>query len=195
MAYKPQADAIVDGTIVLADVASSMIDQAAGTASLRTLSGAGGAATQAAQADLAEYTSRKGAASGYASLNGSTVVPTAQLGSGTANSTVFLRGDSTWASPTATISYAQSTKTANYTITGTDDFIWADASSGAITITLPTAVGVTKTFTIKRINSGANNVTVGTTSSQTIDGATTKVLAQQWESITLMSNNTNWYIV
>lgn len=192
MAYKPQADAIIDGTIVLADLASSLIDQAAGTASLRTL---GTAATQAAQGSAAEYTSNKGAASGYASLNSSTLVPTGQLGTGTADSTKFLRGDSTWQTPTVTPTYSTSSKTANYTITGTDDVILADAAGGAITITLPTAVSVTKFFTIKRKNSGANNVTVATTASQTIDGATTKVLAQQYESITVVSDNANWFII
>jgi len=39
----------------------------------------------------------KGVANGYASLDGSALVPTSQLGTGTANSSTFLRGDGTWA--------------------------------------------------------------------------------------------------
>jgi len=43
-----------------------------------------------------ELVARKGVANGYAGLDASTHVPTAQLGSGTASSSTFLRGDQTW---------------------------------------------------------------------------------------------------
>jgi hypothetical protein len=59
--------------------------------------------------------SEKGAASGYASLDGSTLVPTAQLGTGTADATTFLRGDRTYASPTASqVSRDATSATADY---------------------------------------------------------------------------------
>jgi hypothetical protein len=45
----------------------------------------------------AELISHKGVASGYASLNTSALVPTTQLGTGTASSATYLRGDNTWA--------------------------------------------------------------------------------------------------
>lgn len=50
-------------------------------------------------ADLAatEKTANKGQANGYAGLDGSTHVPVALLGSGTANVSSFLRGDGSWA--------------------------------------------------------------------------------------------------
>lgn len=51
----------------------------------------------------AEQTASKGVAGGYAGLDGSAVVPTGQLGSGTASTSTYLRGDNTWAGlPAAT---------------------------------------------------------------------------------------------
>lgn len=91
---------------------------------------------------------------------------------------------------------AVANKTGAYTIVLADSVITADSTSAAFQVTLPTAVGNTgRQFVIKRINSGANNVTVGTTSAQTIDGATTYVLINQYQSITVVSNGSNWWII
>jgi hypothetical protein len=84
---------------------------------------------------------------------------------------------------------------ANTTLDATHDYVPATAGAGGITITLPTAVGVTgRTYTIKKVDSGAGNVTVATTSSQTIDGATTYTLGNQFTGITVVSNGANWDI-
>ena len=48
--------------------------------------------------DTAEKSSNKGHANGYASLDGAGRIPTSQLGSSSAGSSTFLRGDQTWAS-------------------------------------------------------------------------------------------------
>lgn len=88
------------------------------------------------------------------------------------------------------------TKTANYTALQSDDVILGDATSGAITITLPTAVGFSgKVFNIKKTDSSVNSVTIATTSSQTIDGALTAPLISQYQSLTLVSNGTNWSVL
>jgi len=70
------------------------------------------------------------------------------------------------------------------------DYIYLVA--GAHTITLPTAVSNTNRYTIK--NNHSANITIGTTSSQTIDGTTTISIAPQ-ESVDIISDNTNWRII
>lgn len=49
-----------------------------------------------------EMTANKGIANGYAGLGSDAKVPTTQLGGTGADNTKFLRGDKTWAAPTAT---------------------------------------------------------------------------------------------
>ena len=60
--------------------------------------------TSAVQNTGAEMTVNKGQASGYAPLNGSSIVPASNLGSGVASSSTFLRGDGTWQAPSPTLS-------------------------------------------------------------------------------------------
>jgi hypothetical protein len=95
------APKIASGTITDTQVAAANKDGAAATPGLRTL---GTGAQQAAAGNDsritgAEQTANKGQISGYASLDGSTKVPTAQLGGAGADNTKFLRGDQTWVSP------------------------------------------------------------------------------------------------
>ncbi|TWT61706.1 hypothetical protein [Rubinisphaera italica] len=87
-------------------------------------------------------------------------------------------------------------KSSTYTIQAGDEVILCDASGGAFTITLPSAVDLFgRQYTIKRTNSGVNDVTLGTTSSQTIDGQTTQVLGSQYDKLTVVSDGSNWMIV
>lgn len=87
-------------------------------------------------------------------------------------------------------------KTSAYTATDSDEMIRANASGGAFTVTLPTAASrAGKRFTIKKTDSSANVVTVGTTSSQTIDGATTYSLATQYKAVTVVSDGSNWNVI
>lgn len=63
----------------------------------------------------------------------------------------------------------------------------------ALTVTLPTAIGNTSLYVIKRTGSGT--VTVATTSSQTIDGASTVSLNTAYQVTWLVSNGTNWLTI
>jgi hypothetical protein len=88
--------------------------------------------------------------------------------------------------------------TTNYTVVyPQDETILADATSGAFTVTLLDATQTPKgrMFIIKRISVGSNNVTIATTSSQTIDGATTYVMTTPNQSITVVSDGANWQIL
>lgn len=86
-------------------------------------------------------------------------------------------------------------KTANFTASSSEAACYSvDATSGAVTITLPAAAsnaGVTWVF--KRIDETANAVTLDPNASELIDTFTTLAL-NAWESLTLSSNGTKWFL-
>lgn len=85
------------------------------------------------------------------------------------------------------------TVTASTTLNATHSIVVCNNGSTAITITLPTAVGITgRIYTIKRTNSSTALVTIATTSSQYIDGATTYLLTNIREAVTVVSDGANW---
>lgn len=87
-------------------------------------------------------------------------------------------------------------ETSNYTVTNNNGTILVDASSGNVTVTLPSAVGLSgKIFVIKKTDSSGFQVIVDGDGSETIDGATTATITSQYESITIISNNSNWFIL
>ena len=100
-----------------------------------------------------------------------------------------------WADPSSANTHSVTTKTGNYTATTSDEVILVNASGGSVTITLPTAVGNTNLYTIKKTDSSSNSVIIATTSSQTIDGGTTATMLVQYASISVVSNNANWFII
>lgn len=95
------------------------------------------------------------------------------------------------ASPMAVVA-----KTTTYTATDSDELILADATGGAFTVALPTAVGrVGKIFRVKKTDAVANNVTVDGDGSETIDGATTQVITTQYDTVPCVSDGTEWWII
>lgn len=115
---------------------------------------------------------------------------TGKVGIGTASPNSLLHVNGPIATPVVS-------KTAAYTIVATDSVILGDATTAAFTLTLPTAASIAgRQYTLKRLNSGANAVTVAAQSGQTIDGATTKVLSTQYQSLQVVSDgSTNWWIL
>jgi hypothetical protein len=92
--------------------------------------------------------------------------------------------------------YTVTSQTANYTETATTGtkVIKCNTTSGAFTVTLPTAVGNQATLIIKK-TAAANALTIDGAGSETIDGGLTATLNKLDESITIVSDNTNWLII
>lgn len=82
-------------------------------------------------------------------------------------------------------------KSTDYTATSTDKII--EVTATGTTQTLPTAAGI-KGKEYEFILTAAGTATVATTSSQTINGATTYSLSAQYKYVTVISNGTNWII-
>lgn len=110
-------------------------------------------------------------------------------GAVTFNGTVTLTGGMTFTSAPV-----YSTATANsfpYTLTTATGVLFAD---GTGTINMYSAVGQTgRTVVIKNIGTGT--ITIDGSASETIDGDATLILNEQWRSVTLISNGTNWNIL
>jgi hypothetical protein len=98
-----------------------------------------------------------------------------------------------------------SIKTNAYPLTASDHIILADATTAALTLTLPTAVGFSGIYQIDAISTGTNLVTVATSNGETIiaPGSTgvatitlgTQVSGAPYQALELASDNTNWRII
>ena len=89
----------------------------------------------------------------------------------------------------------QSSTPYNATQTSGHVIILCDCTSNAITVNLPTAVGNTAKFDIKKTDSSANAVTIDGDSTESIDGSATASLAVANVSVTLVSDNSNWKVI
>lgn len=117
----------------------------------------------------------------------STVFENGNVGIGTTDPKAKLHANGSFALPITS-------KTANYTITANDYTITGDATSGNITFTLPTAVGIAGVmYVVKKIDASGNSVIIDGNGAETIDGAATLSITVQYTSVVLQSNGTNWY--
>ena len=90
-----------------------------------------------------------------------------------------------------------SVKTANYTIIQTDSIIVCNGTGGIFTVSLPSvASSIGKTFTIKKIDSSFNKITIATDGSDTIGASLTSMkLCTINESITISPFGGRWYVI
>lgn len=76
------------------------------------------------------------------------------------------------------------------------DLLICDATGGAITITLPSAINnAGKEINIKKIDSSANQIIVDGNGAETIDGEVTQSISAQHENLTIVSDGSNFIII
>lgn len=107
-----------------------------------------------------------------------------------------LQDDMTWITPaTGGGGYTVVTRSATNTESATSGTVVVLCTATTnMTINLPTAVGNTAMYIIKKTALGGA-VTVDASSTQTIDGGLTVVLTDQYETIAIVSDNANWWII
>jgi hypothetical protein len=83
-----------------------------------------------------------------------------------------------------------------YTALATDYVILGNCVDGVLTVNLPASASSSgQQYKIKKIDSSANAITIDGNASETIDGATTKVISVQYDSVTIVCDGSNWHIV
>ena len=89
-----------------------------------------------------------------------------------------------------------STSAVTLTATSASTIRLCNAAGGAFAVTLPAVASSRgRVFTIKKIDSSANAVTVTAQAGQTIDGSNTYVLATQYKHVRVLCDGTAWHVV
>jgi hypothetical protein len=82
-----------------------------------------------------------------------------------------------------------------FAVTANNATILVNCAAEPLTTLLPGAATVSgQQYKVKKIDSSNNAATIATTSSQTIDGSLTYVLATQYKSATVQSDGSNWWV-
>jgi hypothetical protein len=79
---------------------------------------------------------------------------------------------------------------------GFNTLVQATAGGGGINLVLPTAIGVKgQIIRIMMVDTGVGGVNIGTSLGQTINGFSSYGLTNQYQTVSLESNNANWLII
>jgi hypothetical protein len=91
--------------------------------------------------------------------------------------------------------YTKSITTASspYTILSEDGYVRCNATTGNMTLSLPATNGLGRLITVKKIDASPNTVTIARSGSDTIDGATSKVLSTQYERAQMIDGASGSY--
>ncbi len=85
---------------------------------------------------------------------------------------------------------------ADYTVLDTDGTIYADATSGPITVTMPTAVGIAgRNYIIKKTDTSKNKVTIEGNGTETINLELKQELLFEGDAPQLFSDGADWHFI
>jgi|APGre2960657404_1045060.scaffolds.fasta_scaffold330956_2 hypothetical protein len=98
--------------------------------------------------------------------------------------------------PTTEIEFSTVSTSTNISPTETIGLITilCNATSGNITVSLPTAVASEAAFNIKKIDSSTNTVIIDPSGAETIDGEATVTIYDDDDFVQVQSDGTNWVI-
>lgn len=86
--------------------------------------------------------------------------------------------------------------TSHYTLTTDNDVVFVNSSAALVNVYIPTASGVGGKEIIVKKTVGSNNVVLNpVVGTETIDGNSSFVISNNYESVTLISDNSNWFII
>lgn len=127
----------------------------------------------------------------------SAAVRTTEVDGSEGSSGQFLQTDGTsggvtWGSPSAADAWNTSTITANTTASDNDELI-ADSSGGALTVTLPSPSNGVRVRAIR--SASANGVTLARSGTENINGSASDLSISYLESVEVVSDGTDWWIV
>lgn len=86
------------------------------------------------------------------------------------------------------------TITTSTALTGSNDYVLVDGTGVTVTLPNPNTLTPGKTFTIKKIANNNIAVTINTVSG-TIDDTSTKTITSQYDSLTITTDGTNYFII
>jgi len=87
------------------------------------------------------------------------------------------------------------TESSSYTIVDGDGTILVDTLSGNVTITMPSVLLANNYYNIKKIDTSGNKVIIVTPGSETIDGDAQVEITTQYESLQLITDGSNWFVI